>query len=235
MKIMGFKKTSFLDYPDKLASIIFTGNCNFRCSYCHNGSLVCPDMLRDESIDQSHVLEYLENKKNIVEALVISGGEPTLCPGLIDFMRRVKKIGLLIKLDTNGYRPQVLRKVVEENLVDYIAMDLKNSFEKYPSTVGISNLDLKKIEESINIIRNSKVEYEFRTTMMKEYHTGKDLEAIKNILKREDTLVLQQYRKVEHQLSDKVFSFYTKDEMNFFRDDIFSKDNYNNIKIRAYI
>ena len=114
-------------------------------------------------------------------------------------------------------------------------MDLKNSFEKYPSTVGISNLDLKKIEESINIIRNSKVEYEFRTTMMKEYHTGKDLEAIKNILKREDTLVLQQYRKVEHQLSDKVFSFYTKDEMNFFRDDIFSKDNYNNIKIRAYI
>lgn len=235
MEIKGFKKTTFLDYPDKLAAIIFTGNCNFRCSYCHNGSLVDASRIDPNSIDESEVLEYLRKKKNILDGLVISGGEPTLCDGLIDFMRKVKAIGLEIKLDTNGYRPDVLKKVIDEKLVDYIAMDIKNTFKKYSLTVGLKIFDVDKIKESMNLIRGSNVKYEFRTTIMKEYHSVDDIKDMRNMINKDENLILQQYKKVDLQLSEKEFSFYTRDEMNGFRDDIFIKNDFNNIKVRAYV
>jgi len=235
MNIKGFKKTTFLDYPDKLAAIIFTGNCNFRCSYCHNGSLVDESKIDPNSIDESEVLEYLREKKNILDGLVISGGEPTLCDGLIDFMRKVKAIGLEIKLDTNGYRPDVLKKVIDEKLVDYIAMDIKNTFKKYSLTVGLKNFDVDKIKESMNLIRRSNVAYEFRTTIMKEYHSVDDIKDMRNMINKNEDLILQQYKKSDLQLSEKEFSFYTLDEMNGFRDNIFAKNDFNNIRIRAYV
>lgn len=235
MEIKGFKKTTFLDYPDKLAAIIFTGHCNFRCSYCHNGTLVDTSRIADDSIDEFQVFDYLKKRKNILEGLVISGGEPTLCDGLIDFMRKVKDIGLDIKLDTNGYRPDVLKKVIDEKLVDYIAMDIKNTFKKYSRTVGLKNIDTDKIKESMNLIRNSNVKYEFRTTIMKEYHSVQDLKDMRSMIKKDEELILQQYRKVDLQLSEKEFSFYTLDEMNAFKEDIFVKSEFSNISVRAYV
>lgn len=235
MEIKGFKKTTFLDYPDKLAAIIFTGSCNFRCSYCHNGSLVDSNLASSDSVEEELVLDYLQKKKNILDGLVISGGEPTLCDGLIDFMRKVKALGLMIKLDTNGYRPDVLKTIIDENLVDYIAMDIKNTFKKYSSTVGLKNFDVDKIKNSMDLIRRSNVKYEFRTTIMKEYHSVDDLKDMRNMIDKDEDLILQQYKKVDLQLSQKEFSFYTLDEMNNFRDDIFIKNDFNNIRVRAYV
>jgi pyruvate formate lyase activating enzyme len=235
VEIKGFKKTTFLDYPDKLASIIFTGSCNFRCSYCHNGSLVDTAKIDPKSISEYEVLDYLKSKKNILEGLVISGGEPTLCDGLIEFMKKVKDIGLDIKLDTNGYRPDVLKKIIEMRLVDYIAMDLKNTFKKYSSTVGVKNFDVDKIKMSMDLIRNSGVKYEFRTTIMKEYHNVEDIKDLRNMIRKNEKLILQQYKKVDLQLSSQEFSFYTLNEMNDFRDEIFKKNEFDNIKVRAYV
>lgn len=235
MEIKGFKKTTFLDYPDKLAAIIFTGSCNFRCSYCHNGSLVDSNLASSDSVEEELVLDYLQKKKNILDGLVISGGEPTLCDGLIDFMRKVKALGLMIKLDTNGYRPDVLKTIIDDNLVDYIAMDIKNTFKKYSSTVGLKNFDVDKIKNSMDLIRRSNVKYEFRTTIMKEYHSVDDLKDMRNMIDKDEDLILQQYKKVDLQLSQKEFSFYTLDEMNNFRDDIFIKNDFNNIRVRAYV
>lgn len=235
MEIKGFKKTTFLDYPDKLAAIIFTGGCNFRCSYCHNGSLVKSNENTKELISELEVLDYLKSKKNILEGLVISGGEPTLCEGLIPFMKKVKDIGLDIKLDTNGYKPEVLKDIIDQKLVSYIAMDLKNTFQKYSDTVGLRNFDVKKIKESIAIIRNSNIKYEFRTTIMKEFHNVEDLKIMRSMINKNEELILQQYKKVDFQLSDREFSFYTLNEMNEFKNEIFLENEFKNIKVRVYI
>lgn len=234
MEIKGFVKTTFLDYPDKVASIVFTGPCNFRCPYCHNGTLIT-DKSKENIYNKAVVLEHLRKKKGIVEGLVITGGEPTLCEGLIPFMKEVKDIGISIKLDTNGYRPEVLEKIINMGLVDYIAMDIKNSFDKYDTTVGISTLDVEKIKKSMNIIRNSKTEYEFRTTVIKEIHTKEDMMSIGKMLCEKDRLYLQQYRKTDNQLVDKEFNFYSISEMENFKHDIFEPLNIDQVFIRGRV
>lgn len=234
MEIKGFVKTTFLDYPDKVASIVFTGPCNFRCPYCHNGTLIT-DKSKENLFNKNMVLEHLKNKRGIVEGLVITGGEPTLCEGLIPFMKEVKDLGVFIKLDTNGYRPEVLDKIVSLGLVDYIAMDIKNSFDKYDRTVGLSKIDVDKIKESMNIIRKSNVEYEFRTTVIKEIHTKEDIMSIGRMLCEKDRLYLQQYRKTDNQLEDKEFNFYSISEMENFKQDIFGPLNIDQVFIRGRV
>ena len=234
MVIKGFKKTTFLDYPDKIASIVFTGGCNFKCSYCHNGELTKLNYY-NEKIDENYVLDYLSKKKKIIDGVVITGGEPTLCRGLKSFIKKIKDLGLSVKLDTNGYQPSIVRNLIEEELLDYIAMDLKNSFCKYSSTVGVEKIEIEKIKDSIEIIRSSGISYEFRTTLIKEFHDYEDIVEIKNILCKDDVLFLQQYRWNENQLSKEIYNFYTIDEMEVFKNDIFLKNGYRNVSVRGKI
>lgn len=234
MEIKGFVKTTFLDYPDKVASIVFTGPCNFRCPYCHNGTLIT-DESKDSIFNKNMVLEHLRSKKGIIEGLVITGGEPTLCNELIPFMQEVKSLGISIKLDTNGYKPEVLENIVSLGLVDYIAMDIKNSFDKYDRTVGISKIDVEKIKKSMSIIRKSNIEYEFRTTVIREIHTKEDIMSIGRMLCENDKLFLQQYRKTDNQLEDIEFNFYSISEMESFKKDIFGSMHLNQVFVRGRV
>ena len=181
MIIKGLQKLTLLDYPGKTACTVFTGGCNFRCPFCHNASLV--NDLNSDEISESDFFELLNKKKNVLQGVCITGGEPTLMPDLSEFIAKIKKLGYLVKLDSNGYRPEVIKNLVHDNLIDYIAMDIKNSEEKYPLTTGIDNIDIAKIKESINFIMNCNIDYEFRTTVVKELHTSTDIEAIGLLIK----------------------------------------------------
>lgn len=172
MKIGGFQKMTVLDFPGKVACTLFTHGCNLRCPFCHNARLV----LRDEDlIDEDEILSYLNKRRGILDGICISGGEPLLQDDIFDFMKKVKDLHMLVKLDTNGTMPQRLEYAIEAGLVDYVAMDIKNCREKYALTSGIDSLDISKIEKSVEILMNSNVEYEFRTTVVRELHTKDDL------------------------------------------------------------
>ena len=175
MKIGGFQKMTMLDFPGKIACTIFTYGCNLRCPFCHNSSLVIEEA---ELISVDEILTYLERRKRLLDGVCITGGEPLLQPDIFELMEKIKKIGLLVKLDTNGAYPEKLKEALERGLVDYIAMDIKNSKEKYPLTTGIDALDISPFEKSVEIIMNSGVDYEFRTTIVKEFHTVEDMKKI---------------------------------------------------------
>lgn len=186
MQFQGLQKTTLLDYPGHLAAVVFTAGCNFRCPFCHNSDLVLIE--REEAdkkteggmdgISVENVLKVLEKRKNILQGLCITGGEPTLQEGLSEFIQDVKGMGYLVKLDTNGYRPEVLRSLIERRLIDYIAMDVKNSPQKYSVTTGIKDLNVDIIDESIELIKKSSITHEFRTTVVKELHEMQDLIAM---------------------------------------------------------
>lgn len=198
MRIHGLNKTTLLDYPGHVAATVFLGACNFRCPFCHNGGLVLKPEDEPE-IPEEEVLSFLEKRKGILTGVCISGGEPTLEPQLGSFISRVKKLGYLVKLDTNGYRPEVIRELAEEGLLDYIAMDLKNSLEKYALTAGLKDgsLDTDKIEQSIDCIMSCGIPYEFRTTVVKELHTASDLAAAGRRISGAKAYFLQEYEETE--------------------------------------
>lgn len=177
MKIVGFQKLSLVDFPKKVSCVIFTEGCNYRCPFCYNSSLVY-----DKSnvvYEEEEILSYLEKRKNVLDAVVISGGEPTLQKDLEKFIKKLRKLPILIKLDTNGTNPEILEKLINEKLIDYVAMDIKNSFDKYLLTTGVENARLDNIRRSIAILKENKVDYEFRTTVVKEFHTKEDIRKIK--------------------------------------------------------
>ncbi|MBK5261767.1 MAG: anaerobic ribonucleoside-triphosphate reductase activating protein [Peptostreptococcaceae bacterium] len=175
MNIQGLQKLSLLDYPTKVSCTIFTGGCNFRCPFCHNASLVLPEQMVIDSIDIDSVFSFLKKRKNVLEAVCISGGEPLVQPDLEYFLKSIKEMGYLIKLDTNGAFPDLLQKIVEKKLVDYVAMDIKNSIGKYCVTIGVPSFDTKCIETSVEYLLNNPVEYEFRTTLVRKFHKTEDL------------------------------------------------------------
>ncbi|WP_310605192.1 anaerobic ribonucleoside-triphosphate reductase activating protein, partial [Anaerosporobacter sp.] len=176
-QIHGFNKTTLLDYPKHLAATIFLGHCNFRCPFCHNSSLVLsPDM--QPTLDTSEVLDTLKKRRAILEGVCITGGEPTLSKDLPSFIEAIKDIGLKVKLDTNGSNPLMLEQLLSCQLLDYVAMDIKNSRERYAETIGIENYPLETIDASIALIKNSSIPYEFRTTIVQEFHSLDDLLAI---------------------------------------------------------
>ena len=176
MEIKGLQKTTLLDFPSKVACTVFTGGCNFRCPFCHNASLVIrPDSA--SGFDTEEFFSYIQKRKGILDGVCITGGEPLLHKDIIPFMERIKSLGLLIKLDTNGSFPALLSDIIERGLVDYIAMDIKNSEEKYASTCGIHRFP-DGVNESIDIIMSCGVDYEFRTTVVDELHTVEDIEKI---------------------------------------------------------
>lgn len=190
MFFAGFQKLTLLDYPEKVACILFTMGCNFRCPFCHNASLVRAE--EKPQITEEEVLAFLKKRQGILEGVCISGGEPLLYDGLGDFIKKVKALGYSVKLDTNGSFPERLKALVREGLVDYVAMDIKNSFERYEKTVGIKT-DLNNIKESIDFLMSGEVEYEFRTTLVKELHTPEDMEGIGNIIKGTKRYFLQNF------------------------------------------
>ena len=177
MKISGFQKTTLLDYPGKVACTVFLNGCNFRCPLCHNADLVIPES-ETGIFTENEIFEYLKKRKGILDGVCITGGEPLLNKEISEFMKRIKEMGLLVKLDTNGSFPERLEEIIRAGVVDYVAMDIKNSFEKYSETSGLSNKDLTNIKRSIDLIMEGKTDYEFRTTVVREFHTVEDIKKI---------------------------------------------------------
>ncbi|MBQ8140770.1 MAG: anaerobic ribonucleoside-triphosphate reductase activating protein [Clostridia bacterium] len=174
MFIKGLQKTTLLDFPGKVACTVFTGGCNFRCPFCHNASLVIsPD--RDEQISEDEFFSFLEKRRSILDGVCVTGGEPLLQKDIESFMKRIKDMGYLVKLDTNGSFPERLKSILDQGLADYVAMDIKSSEEKYPLLCGI-DVDTKKISESISLLIKGRIPYEFRTTIVRELHSLKDIE-----------------------------------------------------------
>ena len=191
MLIKGLQKLTLLDYPGKVACTVFTGGCNFRCPFCHNASLVTH--MDSETISEDEFFSFLNKRTGIIEGVCISGGEPTLQDDLEKFIRKIKDMGFSVKLDTNGYRPDILKNLCNNGLIDYVAMDIKNSPDKYDITAGIENIDLKNIEESASFLINGNIDFEFRTTVVKEYHTYSDFEQIGKWLKSDSKYFLQSF------------------------------------------
>ncbi len=170
MNIQGLQKLTLLDYPGKMACTIFTAGCNLRCPFCHNSRLVINPEKRSE-YSEEEIFAFLKKRAGILDGVAITGGEPLLQSDIEEFIGKVKDLGYSVKLDTNGTFPDKLRSLVEKGLVDYVAMDIKNSPELYAETVGISGYDISKIKESINFLLEGKVDYEFRTTVVREFHS----------------------------------------------------------------
>ena len=190
MKIGGFQKMTVLDYPGKVACTVFTHGCNLRCPFCLNARLVVMD---EDLIDENEILSYLNKRRGILDGVCISGGEPTLQSDLFDFMKKVKDLGMLIKLDTNGTCPDKLQYAIDNGLVDYVAMDIKNCREEYAKTCGLSKMDISKIEKSVEILMQSGIDYEFRTTVTKELHTPDDFAKIGQWIKGAKRYYIQSF------------------------------------------
>lgn len=180
MNISGFSKLTLLDFPGHMACMVFTKGCNWKCSYCHNSSLVLDKEL--ELIDHEEIFNYLIKRKGILEGLVISGGEPLIQKDIKEFIIKAKELGYLVKIDTNGSNPNKLKELIDEKLIDYVAMDIKNDFHKYNLTTD-SIVNIKNVKKSIEILKENKVDYEFRTTIIKEYHNLDDIKQLLEITK----------------------------------------------------
>ena len=176
MNIAGLQKMTLLDFPGKVACTVFFQGCNFRCPFCHNSDLL-PGQ-GQPLMDDEELLSFLGKRQGLLDGVCITGGEPTLQPQLPQLLSRIKALGYAIKLDTNGARPQVLRELVEAGLVDYVAMDIKNSREEYPKTAGMKESLLPQVEESIRYLLSGKVDYEFRTTVAHPLHSADSIEAM---------------------------------------------------------
>ncbi len=190
MKLIGLQKMTVLDFPGRVACIVFTFGCNFRCPFCHNASLVLGDC--DNEITEDEVFAYLKKRQGILDGVVVTGGEPLLQKDIEDFLRKIKALGYEIKLDTNGTFPDKLKNIVNEGLADYVAMDIKNSPEYYAVTAGVPNLNLDKIKESADfLINQDKVPYEFRTTIVAQYHSEDMMDEIGEFIKGAKNYYLQ--------------------------------------------
>lgn len=193
MQIHGFQKTTLLDYPGKVACTIFFGGCNFRCPFCHNGNLVlCADKV--PTISEEEIFSHLKKRATILEGVCITGGEPCLQPQLIPFIRRLRTLGLSIKLDTNGYYPDVLISLVKEGLIDYVAMDIKQCPEKYNFISQMHDFDIAGIRQSVSFLLEGNIPYEFRTTVVKELHNFDDFKEIGLWIAGADSYFLQSYK-----------------------------------------
>lgn len=188
---VGLDKLSLLDFEDRMSCVLFSKACNFRCPFCHNGLTVLES---DETIPWNEVMDYLKLRKGMLDAVVVSGGEPTLLPGLIDKLKDIKSLGYEIKLDTNGTNPDLVEQYIKLGLIDYVAMDIKNSEEKYAITSGVKQVDLSSIKKTIKLLKESGIDYEFRTTLVNEFHNEeKDIHGIGELIKSARIIYLQKF------------------------------------------
>ena len=199
MQIHGFQKMTMLDYPGKVACTLFTAGCNFRCPFCHNALLVT-EIDRAAAYDFEEILSYLKKRKGILDGVAITGGEPLMNRDIPELLKQLKSLGYAVKLDTNGSYPDLLREIVSAGLADYIAMDIKNSKEKYALTVGLPKFDLAPVEESVRFLLSGAVDFEFRTTVVKEFHTEADIAAIADWIQGAPRYFLQSFKESDHMI-----------------------------------
>lgn len=222
MKIAGLIKNSLIDYPGQITAIVFTQGCNFRCPYCHNPELV-PEKATRELIDEKEVFAFLETRRGLLEAVTITGGEPTLQKDLREFIEKVKSMGYRVKLDTNGTNPDFLSEILEAGNVDYVAMDIKHTPEKYPQVTGV--VKLENIKRSIEIIMASGIDYEFRTTVLPRLHKASDFKEIGEMIKGANKYFIQNFR------SDSTLNKTYKNEVSFTQKDLENIQN----TIKGYV
>lgn len=193
MNIQGVQRLSLLDFPDRVACTVFTCGCNFRCPFCHNASLVIPEEMTGDEMAEDVFFDFLASRKNKLDGVCISGGEPLLQRDIGLFIRRIRNMGFAVKLDTNGTVPGLLKELVDDGLIDYVAMDIKNSPGKYAETSGMADLLLDQVFESVSFLLSGKVPYEFRTTVIREFHTGRDIEQIGQWIQGAELYYLQEF------------------------------------------
>lgn len=198
MKIAGLEKLSLQDYPNHMSCIIFTQGCNFKCPFCQNSTLL--PFQSDNLIDEQEVLKYLHLRKGVLNGVTISGGEPTMQSDLKDFILKIKEIGLDVKLDTNGTNYELLKELINEHLLDYVAMDIKNTFEKYAETSGVDKIDNQNILKSIELLKQKIINYEFRTTVTNELHTLQDILKIIELI-GDSTYYIQNFKNSDYVLN----------------------------------
>ena len=215
MSIHGLNKLTLLDYPGKVAATLFLGNCNFRCPFCHNGDLVL-NPGSQPVLNMEEVLKFLKKRQGILEGVCITGGEPTLFAGLEVLICDIRELGYAVKLDTNGYRPEILKNLVQKGLLDMVAMDIKSDQAGYTAAAGLAQMDISRIDESVQFLLEGHVPYEFRTTVVRELHDSETFENISHWIAGCDSYYLQVYKD-----SDRVilpgFHANTKDELEEYR------------------
>lgn len=229
MKFFGIEHLSLVDYDSKLTCTIFTKSCNFRCPFCHNKDLALSEEIEEIPFDE--ILNFLKNRKKYLDAVCISGGEPTLHSDLPKIIRQIKELGYLIKLDTNGTNPNMIKYLIENNLLDYIAMDIKNDLAHYHETCGVNYINLLNIQSSINIIQNSNIDYEFRTTLIKEFHTIESITNISNWLKDPKHYYLQKFKLSENCIKQNLHEV-DIDTAKTFKKILLTK--FSNVSLRGY-
>jgi len=233
MRIAGFRKLSLLDYPEKLCATVFTPGCNFRCPFCHNASLVReqkPGVRFQDELDEEEVLSFLEKRAGLLDGVCVTGGEPLLWPDLEEFISRVKALGFPVKLDTNGSFPERLEALLDRGLVDYVAMDIKNSLPNYRRTIGVDCFDASRIERSVNLLREGKAEYEFRTTLARELHDAESIAEIGRWLDGSPVYSLQAFCGDGDLLGDGLSAF-SKEETEAFKELV--RGNFGCVHIRG--
>jgi pyruvate formate lyase activating enzyme len=194
MEVGGLQKVTLIDYPGRIAATVFLIGCNFRCPFCYSGELVLPGRIKNQPrIPEKEFFDFLNGRKELLEGVVICGGEPTVHKELPEFCKRIKALGFLVKLDTNGSNPEMLKKLIAEKLIDYVAMDLKAPKEKYSQAAGVE-VDIRKIQKSIDILKKGKVDYEFRTTVVPQVHTKEDIIEMAKWLSPARKYYLQNFR-----------------------------------------
>ena len=228
MKICGLQKLTLLDFPTKTACTVFTGGCNLRCPFCHNASLVTGVA---DAMDAEEFFSFLKKRKGLLQGVCVSGGEPLLQKELPSFIKRIKDMGFAVKLDTNGTMPQKLSELITAGLIDYVAMDLKNSPEKYGETVGVKGFDFKTVAESMDILRGSGISYEYRTTVVNPLHDLQSLESLASLIKPDEPWYLQQYTDSGELINPTGLSPYTDEEMRNIVD--FLRKNTPSVRLRG--
>lgn len=193
MNIQGLQKLTLLDFPGKMACTVFTGGCNLRCPFCHNASIAVRPS-KDGEYTAEQILDFLKKRQGILDGVAITGGEPLMQKDIEEFIRSIRELGYSVKLDTNGTYPEKLKSLVSQGLVDYVAMDVKASPEGYPPAVGIGGYDIGKVKESIDFLLEGNVDYEFRTTIVREFHSVFDMDSLGNFIKGAKRHFLQAFK-----------------------------------------
>ena len=221
MKISGFDKLTLLNYPDKLACTIFTSGCNLRCPFCHNSGLVTNNY---NEISFDSIYEYLKKRIGILDGVCITGGEPLIHADIKDYIKKIKNLGYLVKIDTNGCNPKLLKELIDLKLVDYIAMDIKNIYSKYDITSGVK-VNIDNIKKSISIIENSGIDYEFRTTIVKEFHSTQDIKEILSYISSNSNYYIQNFKN-SNDVFNRNLSSFSENELVEMKNEINNKNIY---------
>lgn len=221
MKISGFDKLTLLNYPDKVACTIFTSGCNLRCPFCHNSGLVTNNY---NEISFDSIYEYLKKRIGILDGVCITGGEPLIHADIKDYIKKIKDLGYLVKIDTNGCNPKLLKELIDLKLVDYIAMDIKNIYSKYDITSGVK-VNIDNIKKSISIIENSGIDYEFRTTIVKEFHSTQDIKEILSYISSNSNYCIQNFKN-SNDVFNRNLSSFSENELVEMKNEINNKNIY---------